>query len=114
MPAPTRQKLSPPPITDPPAGGAPSTPPFYVRGQGGCALSEHAYFAPDPCIGEPNKPCETGIDCCSGHCIQMGEVKLCGEKGPCSEGGNACESDADCCEPGTPCLDGYCQQVFPQ
>jgi hypothetical protein len=92
----------------------PSNPPFYVRGQEDCALSENAYFAPDPCIEEPNKVCESGIDCCSGHCIQMGEIKVCGEKGPCSEPGNACESDADCCEPGTPCIDGYCQQVFPQ
>ncbi|WAS92309.1 hypothetical protein [Nannocystis punicea] len=110
-----RQQLWITAINDPPnAGTDPSNPPFYVRGQEDCALSENAYFAPDPCIEEPNKVCESGIDCCSGHCIQMGELKVCGEKGPCSEAGNACESDADCCEPGTPCIDGYCQQVFPQ
>ncbi|MCY1055278.1 hypothetical protein [Nannocystis sp. SCPEA4] len=110
-----RQQLWMTAINDPPnAGGDPSNPPFYVRGQEDCALSENAYFAPDPCIEEPNKPCESGIDCCSGHCIQMGELKVCGEKGACSEAGNACESDADCCDPGTPCIDGYCEQVFPQ
>ena len=97
-----------------PTDGDPSNPPFYLRGQEDCALSENAVFAPDPCIEEENKSCESGIDCCSGHCIQMGEVKTCDEKGSCSEIGNACEKDADCCDAGSPCVDGYCQQVFPQ
>jgi hypothetical protein len=108
-----RQQLWITAISDPPTGGDPSNPPFYVRGQEDCALSENAYFAPDPCIEEANKPCESGIDCCSGHCIQMGEVKSCGEKDLCSEAGNACETDADCCDPESPCVDGYCQPIFP-
>jgi hypothetical protein len=109
-----RQQLWMTAITDPPESMLdPSNPAFYVRGQEDCALSENAYFAPDPCNDDPQAGCESGIDCCSGHCIQMGEVKQCGEKGPCSEAGNACESDADCCEPGTPCVDGYCQEIFP-
>ncbi|MEZ4451348.1 MAG: hypothetical protein R3B09_17850 [Nannocystaceae bacterium] len=109
-----RQQLWITAISDPPTDEPdPSNPPFYIRGQEGCAKSENAYFAPDPCIEELNKPCESGIDCCSGHCVQMGELKVCGEKGSCSEDGNACESDADCCNVDSPCVDGYCQQVFP-
>ena len=109
-----RQQLWMTAITDPPESMPdPSNPAFYVRGQEDCALSENAYFAPDPCKDDPGGACESGIDCCSGHCIQSGEVKVCGEKGPCSEAGNACESDADCCTPGTPCVDGYCQEIFP-
>ncbi|MBA3550120.1 MAG: hypothetical protein H0T76_26885 [Nannocystis sp.] len=109
-----RQQLWMTAISDPPTNGDPSNPPFYLRGQEDCALSENAFFAPDPCIEEENKSCESGIDCCSGHCIQMGEVKVCGEKGSCSEIGNACEVDADCCDEGSPCVDGYCQEIFPQ
>ena len=110
-----RQQLWMTAITDPPTDFAdPSNPAFYVRGQEDCAFSENAYFAPDPCKDDPNAGCESGIDCCSGHCIQMGEILACGEKGLCSEAGNACETDADCCDPESPCVDGYCQAIFPQ
>ncbi|MCA9635264.1 MAG: hypothetical protein KC420_04450 [Myxococcales bacterium] len=109
-----RQQLWITAISDPPTElDDPSNPPFYIRGQEGCAKSENAYFAPDPCIEELNKPCESGIDCCSGHCVQMGEIKVCGEKGECSEDGNACETNADCCNANSPCVDGYCQELFP-
>lgn len=109
-----RQQLWMTAITDPPTELAdPSNPAFYVRGQEDCALSENAYFAPDPCKDDPNAGCESGIDCCSGHCIQSGEIKACGEKGACAEAGNACETDADCCDVESPCVDGYCQAIFP-
>jgi hypothetical protein len=109
-----RQQLWITAISDPPTDELdPSNPPFYVRGQEDCAKSENAYFAADPCIEDENKTCESGIDCCSGHCIQQGEIKLCGEKGACAEEGNACESDADCCNDINPCVDGYCQPLFP-
>ncbi|MEZ4380764.1 MAG: hypothetical protein R3A79_05425 [Nannocystaceae bacterium] len=109
-----RQQLWITAISDPPTDELdPSNPPFYVRGQEDCAKSENAYFAADPCIEDENKSCESGIDCCSGHCIQQGELKLCGEKGECAQEGNACESDADCCNEFNPCVDGYCQPLFP-
>jgi hypothetical protein len=112
-----RQQLWMTAISDPPtAFPDPSNPPFYVRGQEDCALSENAYFAPDPCKDEPDATCESGIDCCDGHCVfdENLNKKVCGEKGECSLGGNKCETADDCCEPGTPCVDGYCEEVFPQ
>ncbi len=112
-----RQQLWMTAITDPPTDFAdPSNPPFYVRGQEDCALSENAYFAADPCKDDPAATCESGIDCCSGHCVldEMLGKKVCGEKGECSMGGNACMEDADCCDARSPCVDGYCQEIFPQ
>ncbi|MBL8974026.1 MAG: PD40 domain-containing protein [Myxococcales bacterium] len=112
-----RQQLWMTAITDPPTElDDPSNPPFYVRGQEDCALSENAYFAPDPCKDEENATCESGIDCCGGHCVfdEMLQKKVCGEKDGCSLAGNKCEVDADCCDANSPCVDGYCEEVFPQ
>jgi hypothetical protein len=112
-----RQQLWMTAITDPPTElDDPSNPPFYVRGQEDCALSENAYFAADPCKDEPDATCESGIDCCDGHCIFDEDLnkKVCGEKGDCSLGGNACSEVDPCCDPRSPCIDGYCQEIFPQ
>ena len=105
-------------IADPPGDFTdPSEPPFYIRGQESCAKSENAYFAPDPCIEEKGKVCESGIDCCGGHCIYPNpdsELKVCGDPGECSELGNACETDADCCDAIAKCVDGYCAGQVPE
>ena len=111
-----RQQLWMTAISDPPTElPDPSNPPFYVRGQEDCALSENAYFAADPCKDDPDATCESGIDCCNGQCVfdPMQGKKVCGEKGACSEGGNACTEAADCCDPRSPCVDGYCEEIFP-
>ncbi len=112
-----RQQLWMTAISDPPTElPDPSNPPFYVRGQEDCALSENAYFAADPCKDDPAATCESGIDCCNGQCIYdpQQDKKVCGEKSECSLGGNSCTEDADCCDARSPCVDGYCQEIFPQ
>ncbi len=113
-----RQQLWITAISDPPNElDDPSNPPFYIRGQEDCAKSENAYFAPDPCIEDPDAICESGIDCCGGQCVKPFEdanYKICGEAGECIELGNACEEDADCCTPGAHCVDGYCVGQIPE
>ena len=113
-----RQQLWITAISDPPNElDDPSNPPFYVRGQEDCAKSENAFFAPDPCIEDPDATCESGIDCCGGQCVKPFEdanYKICGEAGDCVELGNACEQDADCCNPLAKCVDGYCVGQIPE
>ncbi|UQA59480.1 PD40 domain-containing protein [Polyangium aurulentum] len=112
-----RQQLWVTAIDDPPTAGDPSHPPFYMRGQEGCGLSENAYYALDPCKKQ-GEGCTTGADCCGGQCVKDGAgVYTCGEPPPpgsCSESGNACTTKADCCDPVDECIDGFCQQKPPK
>ena len=43
--------------------------------------------------------CETGIDCCSGHCVvdETSGESVCGNGGACSADLNACVESSDCC-----------------
>jgi hypothetical protein len=108
-----RQQLWMTAIDDPPTAGDPSHPPFYMRGQEGCGLSENAYMAKDPCKNE-GEGCVTGADCCEGQCIKDpggSGTYVCGKPPPpgtCSATGNACVTAADCCNPGDKCIDGFC------
>lgn len=100
-------------IDDPPTTADPSHPPFYVRGQEDCAKSENAYYALDPCKMK-GQSCTSGVDCCSGQCIKLNGMYVCGDppNGGCSATGNACKADADCCDaPTAKCIDGFCQVI---
>lgn len=119
-----RQQLWITAVDDPPSAADPSHPPFYVRGQEDCALSENAYMALPPCkkIGES---CESGPDCCNGQCIKdpQSGMYVCGEPPPpgeCIQDGNACVTNADCCNfnannpsNSTQCVDGFCTPPVP-
>lgn len=106
-----RQQLWMTAIDDPPSAADPSHPPFYIRGQEGCGLSENAYIAEEPCK-ENGAGCTTGADCCGGQCIKdKGTgMYICGEPmvGQCSELGNGCTTANDCCDPTALCIDGFC------
>ncbi|MBK6517968.1 MAG: hypothetical protein IPM79_23425 [Polyangiaceae bacterium] len=111
-----RQQLWIAAISDPPSQADPSQPPFYLRGQEDCGLSENAYFALEPCK-ELGQGCQSGVDCCSGTCIKDPETNtyVCGIPGECAEDGNACATAADCCDyPESECVDGFCQKPPPQ
>jgi len=111
-----RQQLWITAIDDPPTSSDPSHPPFYVRGQEDCAKSENAYYALDPCKMK-GQSCESGVDCCSGQCVKINGMYVCGDppNGGCSADGNACMTDQDCCNaPTSKCVDGYCQPPIPQ
>ena len=112
-----RQQLWVAAVDDPPgASGDPSHPAFYMRGQEDCAKSENAYYALDPCK-KKGQGCESGVDCCSGQCIKQGNAYVCGDPTTvgCSDDGNKCSVDADCCgAPVSKCIDGFCQKPPPQ
>lgn len=111
-----RQQLWITAIDDPPTTADPSHQPFYLRGQEDCAKSENAYYALDPCKMK-GQTCESGVDCCSGQCIKINNVYVCGDppNGGCSQDGNACKIDADCCDyPLSHCVDGFCQKPPPK
>jgi hypothetical protein len=115
-----RQQLWMAAVDDPPNANDPSHPPFYLRGQEMCDLSENAYYAQEPCL-EEGEPCEAGVECCEGNCIpdlsqQSPTGFICGDPDPneCVQTGNACENDADCCDyPEVICLDGFCEPLPP-
>jgi len=113
-----RQQLWMTAIDDPPSAADPSHPPFYMRGQEGCGLSENAYMAKEPCK-EQGEGCVTGADCCGGQCVKdpASGMYVCGEPPPpgsCSETGNACTTQADCCNPADQCIDGFCTPKPPK
>jgi hypothetical protein len=119
-----RQQLWVTAVDDPPTAADPSHPPFYVRGQEDCALSENAYIALPPCkdIGQA---CDTGADCCDKQCVKdpVTSQYVCGDppsSGECVQDGNGCQTDADCCDfdasnpnGGTRCVDGLCEPPVP-
>jgi hypothetical protein len=111
-----RQQLWITAIDDPPTSADPSHPPFYMRGQEDCAKSENAYYALDPCKMK-GQSCESGVDCCSGQCVKINGMYVCGDPpmGGCSADGNACKTDLDCCNaPNSKCVDGFCQPPIPK
>ncbi len=110
-----RQQLWITAVDDPPTSADPSHQPFYIRGQEDCAKSENAYYALDPCKMK-GQTCESGVDCCSGQCIKINNVYVCGDPpNGCSNDGNACKIDADCCDyPTSKCVDGFCQKPPPK
>jgi hypothetical protein len=58
-----------------------------------------------------------GVDCCSGQCIKVNGMYVCGDppNGGCSSDGNACKVDSDCCDyPVSTCVDGFCQKPPPK
>ncbi|MBI3206990.1 MAG: hypothetical protein HYZ29_35965 [Myxococcales bacterium] len=98
--------------------GDPSHPAFYLPNQTE-SRNERGFWALDPC-----KPleasCETGDECCEGFCVNKDpkdptSPKVCGNKSGCSQIGDKCVLDGDCCaSAGTKCLGGYCTQKTPQ
>jgi hypothetical protein len=92
----------------------PSNPPFYLPGQEAAAGNIRAFAALEPCHQEGDK-CETGVDCCKGHCCLDptcgAQLNTCGVPPPppppppgeppppprCSNIDEGCATAADCC-----------------
>ena len=107
----------------------PSNPPFYLPGQEPEAGNIRAFAALEPCHAD-GATCETGVDCCEGHCY-MGMCGLPpppvppvrpppGEPPPpprCSEIDEQCATVSDCCNPKMSpkmqCVRYFCQMVEP-
>jgi hypothetical protein len=100
----------------------PTSPPFYLPGQEAAAGNIRAFAALEPCHAE-GATCETGVDCCKGHCY-MGK---CGQPPPppppppgepppppvCSNIDEQCVTAADCCEAKATCVRYFCTIVVP-
>lgn len=93
-------------------GSDPSHPGFWLPGQELNNNNMRGYAALNECkeIGEN---CEAGYDCCSGFCVEVDGEFVCDDDPPmCSPNNSACLVDADCCDPESTCIGGFCTQVF--
>jgi hypothetical protein len=76
----------------------PSHPSFYLPAQDLLTVNARAYWVLDPCKSNGNS-CETGDECCGGHCIASsdGGALVCGSTSGCGGEGDTCATGADCC-----------------
>jgi hypothetical protein len=106
-----------------PMGGDPSHPAFWLPGQDPMTLNMRGFWALDPCKND-GQACDDGSECCSGYCDSHGDGggPVCGPNGGgCSQVGNKCVIDADCCQPGgvdpgvgdVHCIGGICDEQAP-
>ncbi|HVW27256.1 MAG TPA: hypothetical protein VHC69_17940 [Polyangiaceae bacterium] len=103
----------------------PSNPPFYLPGQEDAAGNVRAFAALEPCHKD-GESCETGIDCCNGHCY-MGTCGLPppppppppGQPPPpppppaCSNVDERCNTASDCCDSKASCISHFCVIIQP-
>jgi hypothetical protein len=90
-------------------GTDPSHPAFYIPGQEIHGVNSRPFFALQPCITDRGS-CTSGIDCCTGFCRDG----LCAppDEHQCSNLDEKCTTSADCCDPRTKCIAGFCAQFL--
>ena len=94
-------------------GEDPSHPAFWLPGQSLTQGNMRGNWALSPCKGL-GAPCEAGYECCEGFCLYDPEVggNVCGEPQSCGQLEDACQTNADCCDPMAVCIGGYCSEPF--
>ncbi len=98
-----------------PPGTDPSHPGFYLPAQELMAGNMRGFWVLDPCE-QNGTSCESGDECCSGHCDTGGDggAQTCGNPTTCGGEGDTCSNDADagvpCC-PGLQCYGGTCDVI---
>ncbi len=102
----------------PTAGQDPSHPPFRLQGQDGTSLNMRGFWALDPCK-QDGQACASGTECCGGYCRndpEGGGPTCSPTPGGCSQTGDHCNTDADCCSAssGVSCINHVCSQPPPQ
>jgi hypothetical protein len=93
-------------------GEDPSSPAFFLPGQELVSGNHRAFAALEPCRAD-GADCTSGVDCCSGFCIDG----KCGvpDVPRCSGLDEACDTSADCCEEDrTVCIGGFCSYIIPE
>jgi hypothetical protein len=105
---------------DPAAGADPSHPPFYLPNQS-TTRNERGFWALEPCKAK-DQSCQSGDECCDGYChpsdpSQPNGPKVCQPtSNGCSQDGEKCKSDADCCGAGSGgnlhCDSGFCGPII--
>lgn len=89
-------------------GAAPNTdashPAFYLPAQDLLTVNARAYWVSDPCKASGNS-CETGDECCGGHCVGGDGGLVCGNSNTCGGEGDTCSTSSPCCS-GLQCIGG--------
>ncbi len=96
-------------------GKDPSHPAFWLPGQDLTTINMSGYWALEACH-QTGQSCDQGYECCSGFCQSdgMGGLACVPPPAGCSQIGNKCTTDADCCDsPTTKCIGGFCSQGQP-
>ncbi|HEX4515283.1 MAG TPA: hypothetical protein VH054_17170 [Polyangiaceae bacterium] len=83
-----------------------SHPAFYLPAQDLLTVNARAYWVLDPCEANGSS-CESGDECCGGHCGTSGDggALVCGTSGTCGGEGDTCTSSSNCCN-GLQCVGG--------
>lgn len=102
---------------DSPAAIDPSFPAFYLPGQELVAGNARGFWVLDPCRDE-GVGCETGDQCCGGYCQPNGPegALVCSDSTTtttCSAEQERCDVAADCCDPTSKCINGFCAKPAP-
>jgi hypothetical protein len=83
----------------------PSHPAFYLPGQELASGNIRAFATLSPCHSDGTS-CTSGIDCCSGFCVDG----TCSPPRGCSNVEDKCTKNDDCCD-GLKCIGGFCGSV---
>ncbi len=99
-------------------GQDPSHPAFWLPGQDLSTINMSGYWALEPCR-QTGTACNDGFECCTGFCRSDGDggsTCVPPPTGGCSNLGEKCTTDGDCCASGTgvACIGGVCGQAGPQ
>jgi hypothetical protein len=71
-----------------------------------------SYWVLDPCEKDGDS-CETGDQCCGGHCISSNGGLVCGPTvNSCAGIGDSCTTGSECCK-GLFCIAGHCDVPAP-
>ncbi|MRG91130.1 TolB family protein [Polyangium spumosum] len=96
-----------------PAGVDGSHPAFYLPAQELLAGNTRGFWVQEPCRAD-GSGCDSGDQCCNGYCSpdpMNADVLVCGDTPPngmCSNEGDKCTTQTDCCDPELICLNGFC------
>jgi hypothetical protein len=99
-------------------GEDPSYAAFWLPGQDTQTLNLRGFWALDPCKSN-DSACTDGSECCSGNCVyspDTGTASCKDSNGECSEDGNTCTTNEDCCNYASgkvACIGGICASKGP-
>src|SRR5262249_7977854 len=97
-------------------GADASHPAFYLPAQELLAGNSRGSWALSPCLPD-GSTCMTGDQCCGGYCEPGDGGLTCGDAPPmnsCSNVGDHCSQDSNCCDSSNLCVNGFCTLKGPQ
>jgi hypothetical protein len=101
---------------NPQPGTDPSHPAFWLPGQDLTTINMSGYWALAACL-QTGQSCDQGYECCTGFChADDGGAPTCVlPPTGCSQIGDKCTTDGDCCNtPAVTCIGGFCSQSAPK